>query len=650
MNGQEIQQIRDQIGPQVIQRAVSNVMAEISPGEVSAEDLMPLIATLEGTLVDPRTYQEAVQKLVSSGLIEQGDVPDEFDAAFVVLMVIVLRQVSEALSKQSSAPQQFARGGLTTVAKALQAQGRYGDTVLAHINPAEAAMLRRMGGSGTINPHTGLPEYFNLGKALGIDKAVKSVTNAVKGVVKALGPAAPIIAAVVAPYAIPFLAGSLGVSSLVAGALYGAGTSALTGGNVLQGAVMGGLGGGLGEAVGGAAANTIGASLSPSATSLLGNTLVGGAVGAATGQGFGRGAIGAAAGTALGNAVGNLAGQGGGTALGQGLTQAGKTIGQMTSAGIPLKQAVIGGALSGLTSGALASRSSPLDRAGRIGSDIDTQIERVNQLLEDPSVPETAKQAYSDYLKQLTAGKQSFAGMQQTLGSAAPGSPEYTTAADLMTKPGVGAASSAPAVYDQLGIAPSQSNLIGSTNLGFNIPTGLVAAQAALPFALDSLTKMQTPQDIQNYVKSNNPEYFNNLRLNSWDWNDIQQKANSAGMPLGTYVANNWNDLTGSVQYTSPQSDQPVAKARGGALSRVAYLARGSGSGRADTIDARLSDGEYVVDAETVAMLGDGSTSAGARRLDEMRNNIRKQKGRALAKGKFSPNAKSPLAYIKGAM
>lgn len=41
----------------------------------------------------------------------------------------------------------------------LQAQGRHGDTILAHINPQEAKMLKAAGGSGTINPETGLPEF-----------------------------------------------------------------------------------------------------------------------------------------------------------------------------------------------------------------------------------------------------------------------------------------------------------------------------------------------------------------------------------------------------------------------------------------------------------------------------------------------------------
>lgn len=38
-------------------------------------------------------------------------------------------------------------------------KGRHGDTMLAHINPLEAMMLKEAGGSGTINPETGLPEY-----------------------------------------------------------------------------------------------------------------------------------------------------------------------------------------------------------------------------------------------------------------------------------------------------------------------------------------------------------------------------------------------------------------------------------------------------------------------------------------------------------
>jgi hypothetical protein len=46
----------------------------------------------------------------------------------------------------------------------LASLGRYGDTMLAHINPQEAALLKARGGAGTINPQTGLPEFYGMGQ------------------------------------------------------------------------------------------------------------------------------------------------------------------------------------------------------------------------------------------------------------------------------------------------------------------------------------------------------------------------------------------------------------------------------------------------------------------------------------------------------
>lgn len=99
----------------------------------------------------------------------------------------------------------------------------------------------------------------------------------------------------------------------------------------------------------------------------------------------------------------------------------------------------------------------------------------------------------------------------------------------------------------------------------------------------------------------------------------------------------------------------PVAQPpmRGGALGSVAgppaggrYVGPGPGSGRDDQIPARLSPNEYVMDASTVADLGDGSPDEGARRLDRMRINLRKHKGSAMAKGRQSPAAKLPHQYL----
>lgn len=45
-------------------------------------------------------------------------------------------------------------------ARKLQRKGRKGDSLLAHINPHEAKILKALGGSGTQNPETGLLEFY----------------------------------------------------------------------------------------------------------------------------------------------------------------------------------------------------------------------------------------------------------------------------------------------------------------------------------------------------------------------------------------------------------------------------------------------------------------------------------------------------------
>lgn len=94
----------------------------------------------------------------------------------------------------------------------------------------------------------------------------------------------------------------------------------------------------------------------------------------------------------------------------------------------------------------------------------------------------------------------------------------------------------------------------------------------------------------------------------------------------------------GGIRYFEPtQYSQRLA--RGGiadvaghmiAMRQGGRLLDGAGDGVSDSIPAtidgqqpaRLARGEYVIDARTVAELGNGSTDAGAERLDEMRERI----------------------------
>jgi hypothetical protein len=116
--------------------------------------------------------------------------------------------------------------------------------------------------------------------------------------------------------------------------------------------------------------------------------------------------------------------------------------------------------------------------------------------------------------------------------------------------------------------------------------------------------------------------------------------------PIDYYNYGKMPEQTFYAPQQQPEQAQPSTPlAHGGPLSRAVT---GPGTGRSDSIDAKLSDGEYVIDSETVALLGDGSSKAGAAKLDQFRANIRKQKGKALSKGKISPDAESPDRYLMG--
>lgn len=123
------------------------------------------------------------------------------------------------------------KGGLASIAQDLASKGRYGDTMVAHISPQEAGILKALGGSGTINPETGLPEFF-------LDKIFKAVLPAAAGYF--LGPAGA----------------GLFSSGVTAGLTVGGLTAAATGS--LEKGLAAGLGayGGFGLSEGVAAAST----------------------------------------------------------------------------------------------------------------------------------------------------------------------------------------------------------------------------------------------------------------------------------------------------------------------------------------------------------------------------------------------------------
>lgn len=632
------------------QQVIQQVMADLRQDpDVDAESVQQVIRMIEFVLRDPNSYPDFLESAIGSGVFDQEDLPPQFDPQFLMVMLVAMKLIQREL--ESNPPAAFARGGLAQLA----GMGRDGDTQLAHINPFEARLLRYYGGSGRINPNTGLPEY-------GLFKKLK---KAVKKIFKA---AAPLI-----PLALAFVPGLQGVAAGLGGALGASGTAAsvlgnaiiggvsskLGGGSGTQGALLGGLTAGLGGTLGSGANEALGLGLGEAGQAALGGGLAGAVGGMASGQGALAGAAQGALGSYLGSQVQGIGGTG---AVGQGVNTAGTAFGNMMASGYSPQQSLVGAGIAGigsaLTAPAPKSQYSLADNANfggfgaKLPSPSDLALQAQAGAAGLPPMSTGAEYASTPYSMPQTGMSTDYS----LTGGGAPsfkGQTEMNLGYELGNQGAgsqLGGVKSSPlnTLASQSPFARASMTDTTPSTKGFNLMSGMSNLLPAL--ALFSTAK--TPQQIQQATTQMSPEqraYFDRA-LYTFDWDKLQEGARQAKMGLGEFVARNWNNVAQDTsqyakQYGSIQQEAPAAMARGGALNR---LARGGGSGRADTIPARLSDGEYVMDAETVALLGDGSTQAGANKLDEMRSQLRQQKGKALARGRFSPNAKSPLQYLKG--
>jgi hypothetical protein len=256
------EQMRQQISPQEFSnemlagasqmdpQAVAEFTQELQEADISPEELEQLNNVVDEILANPEQYEQIRQRYVDQGL-EEDLLPEQFDAPFFAALNMAVDQLIAA----PAGVQAFAKGGiaeLKPIAKAIASYGRNGDTMLAHITPAEARMLKRRGGSGTINPDTGLPEFFR--------KAFRKIKNAVKKF------ASSTVGKIVTTVALGFFLGPAAASFLgatsaagvaaVSGFVGSAGSTLLGGGNLrdaLKAGAIGGLTAGAGAAVAGGA-------------------------------------------------------------------------------------------------------------------------------------------------------------------------------------------------------------------------------------------------------------------------------------------------------------------------------------------------------------------------------------------------------------
>jgi len=214
--------------------------------ELTDEQLDSMMQLVQYLYDNKEQYKELVAELVTAGIVEEGDLPPEYDPEFLSTFgTILLEERKSRGTDQPPFPEKFARGGIAEAARIVANQGRSGDTMLAHITADEARMLRKMGGAGTINPATGLPEFGafdfivkplqKLGSA--VSKTFKSIVGGVKKVLAS--PVGRIVGTIaLATFLGPGAMGitGLGLSSGVAAAT-AAGTISLASGENLKQAV-----------------------------------------------------------------------------------------------------------------------------------------------------------------------------------------------------------------------------------------------------------------------------------------------------------------------------------------------------------------------------------------------------------------------------
>ena len=282
--------------PDEVKANLTETLAELE--KLSDQELLSILRLIVSVEQNPEQYPKLIESLVRAGAVEPGEMPKEYDPT---LMGVVKSIVGQALLRIGSKTPAFAKGGIVSLRKSaqkLQAAGRGGDSMLAHITPREAKMLKSIGGGGTINPKTGLLEF----------KWMRAVRSVLKVGAQIIGTAA-----------LTFM----GVPPPIAGAIVGGVSTLLSGGSAkdaLKSALFSGLTAGV----------TAGISSSFSGGDFLsgfmgtGSSSAGGSIGERISGLFGGGGGEAAAAEAAGAAAADLPAAGAAETIGK--LSAGQTV------------------------------------------------------------------------------------------------------------------------------------------------------------------------------------------------------------------------------------------------------------------------------------------------------------------------------------
>lgn len=470
-------------------------------------------------------------------------------------------------------------------AQQLARLGRGDDTMLLHVTPGELQHLQQLakqyGGSLTINPQTGLPEMGFFSKLLkGIKKVAKKVW---KGVKKFAGPIAGIAANIFLP----------GISPLMTGLISGA-AGGLASGSLKKGLMDGLMGWGGAHLFGGgaSAANAAGGGshmVNPGVADSIGNAVSSANAASSLGS--------AGAGSGIAGTIGDAVSQAGGAGIYGGTyaaaapaMNAASQLGTsaMTAATQPVASAAASNAMGQVANQGIMGKVKGILGAATKAENIPMTMAAINMAGGLLGQRESRK-----YEKQQRAEQE-----------------RERRRAEELARP----------LYDHTQQAPAASGY-------YDYPSNPY-------FAISGYAKGGAVVDPATQKK------ISALRKR---YRSMQQALDDARVPgsvahsLGIHA----NDpaLRAAFGFTKKQGPKPKKKqvmlASGGKVGMRGY-AQGGGiaslnDGMSDDVPAsidgkqpaRLSVDEFVVPADVVSHLGNGSSEAGANRLYEMMNRVR---------------------------
>ncbi len=591
------------------QETITVIEQQLSGTNIVAEDLTEAIQMLEYVLQNPEVYPEVRTAAIKDGLIDEGMFPPQFDEVLIISLLVVLYGMQDRLAQRG-----YAQGGLAVSGKQLARMGQGGDRQLAHINDREAEVLRRMGGQGTVNPNTGLREYKGLKNVLKV--ALPIAATLVAGPLgAAIGTSLTAGTALAGTVAAPILGGAIvgGGSAALQGALSGD----LNFRDIALGAVSGGVGG-LAPGITSELAQQF-PNLSPAAVRAIAGGATGALGSAVTGgdpvQGIARGAIGSFFAPTVAKGMENMT-ERASTVVNNMMQANAATSGTMkpvaTTGASTVYQPAPGSDQNIIFSKALEMPGYGNPQYADFAQPIDLPFDEFASML-DPQYESTTINPMTAQQEQVVDPFNTQEALSEAAESNQSQGEGFAALRNLLPEP----------------ITKLLPDDLSMTELGLGA-LGLAA--------LSGLSK----QDQMDISMAETNGIFDKT-TNQYDFVKIRGEANQRGMTLGQFLSSPFFMNDQSKYY---MNNDTMYAAEGGIMDAPGYVS-GPGNGRDDVINARLSDGEYVIDAESVSMLGDGSNAAGAKMLDDMRKKLRMHKGKVLAKGRFSPDAKSPLEYMR---